>query len=230
MSNGFFDLTPLDNGMRLSEGKIIDRLNILTDVAKSLWSGENMMDGVGMNVSRGSNGVSLRTKRKRKRGGGSGVAYPLELLTSRPPYVPVPTNPPTPSDPPTTKDFWIRYGTIQHVEATNFNEDFTLDLTSIGNVYVYAKVVLSQGDQLEVTSWTIEQDTTSPETAEGWSATKIRPTTLNLMLGYWLKPAEAGGSWTMITQHGDIQLDEYIVHIAAGSNNYTRRIASRRLP
>ncbi len=164
--------------------------------------------GPGMELVFGSGGFVYRV---RPRAGGSAVAecVPLAILSGRPPYIPAPAGAPAEG----SKRYFIEWGTVNDVVATNWDAHFDLSTTT----YFFAKITLTTGDVLKVSSWEIE---TGPNydshTTPDWAIGDPRPNSMVVLLGSVFVDGDGRHA---VSQNGggSIRVSEHVTSIQSGS-------------
>ena len=169
-----------------------------------------------------------------KRGGGRSLR-PLQLVVSRPAYIPEPAAAVAVS----LKRIFITWGTINNVIADNWDDEF--DVSGIVTTYFFAKVTFSLStDDLKVASWEILTDPASDahETPE-WTAGGVRPLYYVFSLGAMLvssvvvetegEPDETVYTHTLIPAPTSRMLTEHVSNIGgtgtAGEITLTKQIS-----
>lgn len=143
-------------------------------------------------------------------GGGGGIkAAPLTLTSSRPRYIAAPDDP----VPAGKKRFYMRFGTINGVMASNY--DRTIDLSDTVANYVWAHVTFAGSVALSVSSWQLVIGTTENEhVTDTWGSDGQRPDegwwllSRSIVIDEVLIPLDIGG--------GSIEISEHVINLKEG--------------
>lgn len=169
----------------------------------------------GMELVFSSNGFVYRS---RPRAGGSSTTQcvPLKILGGRPAYISAPTEPPAGAN----KRYYIEWGTVNDVVASNWDDHFDVASTT----YFFAKITLTTGDSLKVSSWEIVTGSTydAHETPD-WEVGSPRPSSMVVMLGQIYVDSEGRHSISS-NGGGSIRASEHVTSIQAGSSSGEVRI------
>ena len=146
-------------------------------------------------------------------GGGAASVVPLHILSSKPAYIPEPTSPVSPS----AKRFYIEWGTVKQVVASNWDAHFDI----IATTYFFAKINFAASEDFVISSWEIltgaDSDT---HVTPGWDVGDPRPAYMVILLGFVNVEglvhtiANSGG--------GSIEVWEQIHSILQGTDGETR--------
>lgn len=163
-------------------------------------------------------------------GGSAEKVVPLHIVGSRPQYMPVPGASPAEG----ARRYWIEWGTVNDLLATNWDDPFDVSETT----YFFAKVYLRTTSTIKVTSWEIVTGplVTSHETPE-WLPDEVRPAYVIVMLGAVTVTTPGGGSPVFSIQNGgggSFLFYENIARIEPGSAgvgdvDVTRQVIYHRL-
>lgn len=135
MQHHLSKLTPI------SGGKMAGRINVIQEAIHALARGENITTTGSLKCGWGSAGVRLdgRADTRTLRGGAAGVVPPLTLVTSRPSYVPMPTEPVAVGK----KRYYLTFGATNGTLADNWDDCVDLTVTSEETFYVAMKAFLN---------------------------------------------------------------------------------------
>ena len=227
-------LTPIARGMNIRMIMTFDRISAIQGLLLGVWRGDNITLGPGLRKGFSRGGLRIDLARgPRVRGGGS--LRPLQLVASRPAYIPEPAAAVAGS----LKRIFITWGTINNVIADNWDDEF--DVSGIVTTYFFAKVTFSLStDDLKVASWEILTDLASDahETPE-WAAGGVRPLYYVISLGAMLvssvvvetegEPDETVYTHTLIPAPTSRMLTEHVSNIGgtgtAGEITLTKQIS-----
>jgi len=157
------------------------------------------------------NGFTSHLTRRRSGGGGNPIR-PLVILGSRPAYIEAPASPVTPP----AKRYFIEWGTINEIVATNWDAHFDLSATR----YFFAEITFVASDQLKVASWQILTGAASnTHVTPDWDVGDPRPAKMVILLGV----VSVIGSTHTISQSGagSISVGEQITTINQGGAGET---------
>lgn len=165
--------------------------------------------GPGMHITETSKGTILSVQTPPRLAAATATPIPLHIRDSRPPYIANPaTSPPEP-----TKRYFIEWGTLNNLVATNWDAHFDVSATT----YFFAKATLRTTGTLLVTSWEI---VTGPafdsHTTPDWPVGSPRPVHAVVLLGQ--VQVNGDGAHTIIQSGGgSIVLTEHVTSISPGS-------------
>jgi hypothetical protein len=137
---------------------------------------------------------------------------PLHILSKKPAYIAEPASPVTAP----AKRYFIEWGTINEVVATNWDAEFNLSATR----YFFAEITFAASDQLKVASWEIVTGAASDtHVTPDWDVGDPRPATMVILLGWVF----VDGTAHTIAQSGggSISVGEQITSITEGGAGET---------
>jgi hypothetical protein len=137
---------------------------------------------------------------------------PLHILNTKPAYIPEPVSAVTPP----AKRYYIEWGTINEVVATNWDDYFDLSVTT----YFFAEITFAPSDQLKVDSWEILTGAAyDTHVTPDWDVGDPRPATMVILLG-WVFVAD-GVHTIAQSGGGSISVGEQITSITEGGAGET---------
>jgi hypothetical protein len=143
---------------------------------------------------------------------GSSSPVPLHILSRKPPYIAEPASPVTSP----AKRYFIEWGTINEIVATNWDAHFDLSATR----YFFAEITFVASDQLKVASWQILTGAASnTHVTPDWDVGDPRPAKMVILLGV----VSVIGTTHTISQSGagSISVGEQITTINQGGAGET---------
>lgn len=236
MSNLLELLSPVSKGEDVRKVASEERINALQELVRMLWRGENIRDGRGFSIQRGDGGVEFRRRKGRRT---IKKSEPLEIVVSRPSYMPEPEVAVVEG----YKRFFVSWGTVNNVVADNWDESFDVSETPDGATYFFVKATFStSSDSLKVSSFEIltGPDWDTHETPD-WEAGGGRPDYYVFSLGsvYATTPAvtpEAPNPatvWAINPNPGSVFITEHLSSISgtgtAGEVNLTKQLSHYKI-
>lgn len=132
--------------------------------------------GPGILLRESSSGTVISVSKKTGRTA-SATRVPLHILPRKPAYIAEPASPVTPP----AKRYFVEWGAINEVVATNWDAEFDLSATT----YFFAEITFAAAAQLKVASWEILTGAAynTHETPD-WDVGDPRPATMVILLGW----------------------------------------------
>jgi hypothetical protein len=234
-------LTPIARGMSLRAVLTVERLAAIQDAIHAIAAGENLVLGPGLRrgFGKGSARLDMRPVRGGKGGGGSVATKPLQIVASRPAYIPEPASAVASGQ----RRFYLTWGTVGNIVADNWDDHFDFSSTPEGGRFFFAKVTFStSSDSLKVASWEILTATTDDAHATPeWGAGGIRPAYYVFSLGavYFYTPTptpEVPAPDPILSINptpGSVMVTEHVTNIGgtgtAGEFSLTKQISHYKI-
>jgi hypothetical protein len=155
--------------------------------------------GPGTEIIAATGGFSFRV-RPTAASASASKPVPLHILASRPPYIAATTPPAEES----LKRYYIEWGTLNNLVATNWDNHFEVAATT----YFFAKATFQSGDAFVVTSWEIVTGPAANSHATApWPIGSPRPASMVVLLGAVVvadgkhSVSQSGGGSIVISEH-----------------------------
>jgi hypothetical protein len=217
--NGILEkLTPIVRGMSLRKVLTAERIGAIQDAIHALAAGENLVMGPGLARGWGRGSARLDLKQRKPTRRAAAEKKPLQIVASRPAYIPEPASAPATGD----KRFYLTWGTVNGVVADNWDDHFDFSPTPDGGRFFFAKATFAASDSLKVASWEILTGTTDDayQTPE-WEAGGARPAYYVFSLGsvyvYTPEATEENPSpapaWSILPTPGSVMITEHVTNI-----------------
>lgn len=165
--------------------------------------------GPGISLRQSPSGIVISASKK---SAATAPRVPLHILSRKPAYIAEPASPVTPPG----KRYFIEWGVINEVVATNWDSEFDLSATT----YFFAEITFAPSDQLKVASWEILTGAASDtHVTPDWDVGDPRPATMVILLGWVF----VDGTAHTIAQSGggSISVGEQITSITEGGAGET---------